>query len=413
MCTAHVRVMPFRVSSNFPIRRFTAVSSVNVQSKGPGVLPCVVRPWVFFLCPGNNLCYYGSMEKASITINPKILWTLLALVVGVFVAWKLQNFIMVVLVSVIIASFVEAGTRVLRRIRIPRVVGVFIMYILGFALIAGVIYAIVPLFVSELSDFINLFPKTSMFVRLVGPLADNGFNSATFKALLENKALLSGSGDFVNALGGIFGSLINALLVVIISFYLSTQDRGIEQFLRVVTPSQYEGYVVDIWQRTERKIGYWFGGQMLVAVFVGLITYVGLFIMGVPYALILSMLAGLFVFVPFGTALSVAPAVALGYLGGGVGLALQIFVFYAVVHYLESYFFTPYVLHRTIGMPMLVIILAVIACFELFGLIGILIAIPIAVVILEIIYDRGILKDPSKRPDKAAVISGDLENMPL
>ena len=102
----------------------------------------------------------------------------------------------------------------------------------------------------------------------------------------------------------------------------------------------------------------------------------------------------MFEFVPFGILLSLAPAVVLGFLGGGFGLALEIFIFYGVLHYIEAYFLQPYVLNRTIGMPMLVIILSIIACFELFGVIGVLVAIPIAVLILELIYDRTLRKVP-------------------
>ncbi len=328
------------------------------------------------------------MEHRHITINTKIIWTVLLVGISVFVAWKLRNFIMVLLISVIIASFIEAGARALKKIHIPRPVAVFFLYGLGFAVIAGVLYLIVPLFVHEIADFIDLFPKNSLLVKLVGPLADNGFNSATFKQILASQNL-SGASGFLGALQGIFGGLLNAMIVVIISFYLSIQEKGIEQFLRIVTPDQHEDYVVGLWNRVEKKIGYWFGGQVLVAILIGLVTYLGLFLMGVPYALILAAVAGLFVFVPFGTAISMAPALVLGYLGGGVGLALQIFFFYGIVHYIESYFFTPYILHRTIGMPMLVIILSVIACLELFGLIGVVIAVPIAVLILELVYDYG------------------------
>ncbi len=312
---------------------------------------------------------------------------ILAMVIGVFVAWKLRNFIMVVLVSVIIASFVEVGTRVFKKIKIPRIISVFSIYVLGFAVITGILYLVVPLFSHELSDFISLFPKDSYFVKVIEPIVDKGITSGTIKTLLD-KNLVSGGSDLLATLGGLFGNLLNFVLVIIISFYLSTQEKGIEQFLRVVTPEKYEDYVIYLWTRVERKIGYWFGGQLLVAILIGLVTYIGLFVMGVPYALILSALAGLFVFIPFGTALSLAPAVALGYLGGGISLAIQIFIFYGIVHYIESYFLSPYILHRTIGMPMLVIILSAIACFELFGMIGIVIAIPIAVLILELIYDH-------------------------
>jgi predicted PurR-regulated permease PerM len=339
------------------------------------------------------------MEHRAVTITPKTLWMVLAFAVGVFVAWKLRNFIMVVIVSVIIASFIEAGTKILKRVRVPRVISVFIFYILGFAMLFGILYLIVPLFLNELSSFVDLFPPDSALAQLLGSVADNGFSSATFREILQSNNLLSGTGAFAHSFQGIFGGVLNALLVLIISFYLSIQEKGIEQFLRVVTPEKYEEYVVDVWTRTEKKIGYWFGGQALVAVLVGLVTYIGLFLMGVPYALILAALSFVFEFFPFGTVLALAPAVVLGYLGGGFGLALQIFILYGIVHYIEAYFLQPYILHRTIGMPMLVIILSVIACFELFGIIGILIAIPIAVLVLELIYDQGLAKFKRKLPN--------------
>lgn len=328
------------------------------------------------------------MEKVSVHISAKTLWTILAAIVGIFVAWKLRNFIMVVFVSVIIASFVEAGTKLLKRARVPRAISVFFFYILGLAIIFGLLYLVVPLFVSELSDFLGLFPKSSGIVKLLSPVADQGLNATTLKTIFENKTLIFSSGG-ASALSGVFGGLVNGILVLIISFYLAIQEKGIEQFLRVVIPDQYEDYCVDLWNRVERKIGYWFGGQVLVAVLVGLVSYAGLYLMGVPYALILAAIAFVFEFVPFGTALALAPAVVLGYFGGGVKLALYIFVFYGVLHYIDAYLLQPYILHRTIGMPMLVIILSIVACVELFGIIGVLVAIPIAVLILELIYDSG------------------------
>ena len=328
------------------------------------------------------------MEKAAITITPKTLWTVLFMVVGVFVAWELKSFLMVVLVSVIIASFVETGVRGFKRFKVPRIISVVFFYLLGLAILFGIFYLVVPLFVNELSDFIALFPKSSYIVKIFTPLAATGWSGDTLKSILETNTLAVGSSNVLGTLDTIFGSIVNGILVIIISFYLSVQERGVEQFLRVVTPDAYEDYVVDVWNRTDRKIGYWFGSQALVAVVVGLISYTGLFILGVPYALILASIAFIFEFVPFGTLFSLVPAVALSYLGGGVKLAVQVFIFYCVLHYIDAYFLQPYVLHRTIGMPMLVIILSIVACFELFGIIGILVAIPIAVLFLELIYDR-------------------------
>ena len=180
------------------------------------------------------------MEKHSISIAPKTLWTVLAMIVGVFVAWELRSFLMVVLVSVIIASFIEAGTRGLKRIKVPRIVAVVFLYLVGFAVIFGLLYLIIPLFASELKEFIALFPANSPVSTLLSPLANNGFNSETLKNVFANKNLITNPAGVFASLQGIFGGLVNALLVIIISFYLSVQEKGIEQFLRVVTPDKYE-----------------------------------------------------------------------------------------------------------------------------------------------------------------------------
>ena len=341
-----------------------------------------------FFCQKSISWYYCLMEKISVTITTKTLWTVLFMVIGVFVAWELRSFLMVILVSVIIASFVETGVRGLRKLKIPRIISVVFFYALGLAILFGIFYLLVPLFVNELSDFVALFPKTSYIAKIFTPLATNGWNGDTIKSIIQSNSLSTSSASVLGTLDTIFGSILNGILVIIISFYLSVQERGIEQFLRVITPNSYEDYVVDVWNRTERKIGYWFGGQALVAILIGLISYTGLFILGVPYALLLATIAFVFEFVPFGTLFSLVPAVILSYLGGGVKLAIQVFIFYCILHYIDAYFLQPYVLHRTIGMPMLVIILSIIACFELFGIIGVLVAIPIAVLFLELIYDR-------------------------
>lgn len=331
------------------------------------------------------------MSNISVTFSTKTLWTILAIVVGVFVAWKLKNFIMIVLVSVIIASFVEGGTRALKKFKIPRTVSAIFFFLLGFTIFFGALYLVVPLFIYEISDFIALFPENSQTATLLGAIAKNGITLGTLQSFLTGD-LISGGSSFVATISQIFGGLLNALLVIIISFYLSVQEKGVEQFIRVVFPASVEEYAVDVWQRVERKIGYWFGGQALVALLVALITYVGLILLGVPYALILGTVAGLFVFVPFGSGISMIPTIAIGYLAAGIPLVIKIAIFYAIVHYIESYFISPYVIHRTIGIPMLVILLAFIACVELFGIIGLVVAIPIAVLILELVFDQVKLK---------------------
>ena len=81
------------------------------------------------------------------------------------------------------------------------------------------------------------------------------------------------------AASAVFGGVFQMLLIIIISFSLSVQERGIENFLRIVTPAREEGYVIDLWRRSQAKIGKWMQGQLMLGVFVGVLVYLG------PYGL--------------------------------------------------------------------------------------------------------------------------------
>src|SRR3989344_5905186 len=80
--------------------------------------------------------------------------------------------------------------------------------------------------------------------------------------------------------------LVLLLYVIVLSFYFAVQETGVENFLRLVMPARHEEYVVGLWRRAQRKIGLWMQGQLLLSLIAGVIIYLGLLIMGVPYALL-------------------------------------------------------------------------------------------------------------------------------
>jgi predicted PurR-regulated permease PerM len=124
-----------------------------------------------------------------------------------------------------------------------------------------------------------------------------------------------------------------------LSFYLSIREGGIEQFVRLITPSAHEDYVSDLWHRSQRKIGLWLQGQFILMFLVGLLTYVGLTILGVPNALLLGILTGLFEIIPFvGPILAAIPVVGFAALTGGVSLALMSAGLFIIIQQLENNF---------------------------------------------------------------------------
>lgn len=212
---------------------------------------------------------------------------------------------------------------------------------------------------------------------------------------LQIDGLVDSTRSLVDVLGGglgstlsvLFGGIANVALVIIISFYLSVSRDGIESFLRIMAPVHKEAYVIDLWKRSQRKIAYWFQGQILLGLVVGLLTFLGLSLLQVENALLLAVVAGVFELIPFGIFLAAAPAVALAFTSGGLSLALMVLALYIIIQQLEGYLIAPLVVNRVTGVSPLVVILSVLIGVTLAGFWGLILAVPVAVTIIEYIND--------------------------
>jgi len=178
-------------------------------------------------------------------------------------------------------------------------------------------------------------------------------------------------------------------LIIVLSFYLAVQENGIRNFLTTVTPFDNREYVLGLWTRAERKIGLWFQGQILLSIIIAILVYLGLTIIGVEHSLLLAVLAGLFELVPlFGPVLAAIPAVIIAFIsGGGVTGALIVIAFYVVVQQFENQLIYPLVVNKVVGVPAIIVIIALIAGGTLAGFLGLLLSVPIAAILMEFFTD--------------------------
>ena len=185
----------------------------------------------------------------------------------------------------------------------------------------------------------------------------------------------------------VVGGLFNLIVLVVLSFYLSINEKGIETFLRIVSPARDAEYVVDLWYRTERKIGLWFQGQLLLAVLVGVLIFLGLLIFNVPYSLLLGLLAAVMELIPFGIILAAIPAIAAGYLGHGATGAFEVTGLYLIVHQFELNLISPLIVQKVVGVSSLMVILSLLVGLKLAGFWGLILAIPATVLLMEFLAD--------------------------
>ena len=173
----------------------------------------------------------------------------------------------------------------------------------------------------------------------------------------------------------------------VLSFYLTVSRSGVEKFLKAILPLTYEEYIVDFYLRVRKNLGLWLQGQLILMFVVGLAVWLGLWILGVKYSFVLGILAGLLEIVP------VAGPIFSGIVGFLIAssqswtLGFYAAILFLVIQQLENHLLVPLVMRKTVGISPVVIVVAILAGFEIAGIIGIILAVPVAVIFQELITD--------------------------
>jgi predicted PurR-regulated permease PerM len=337
---------------------------------------------------------------AFVSVSTGTIVRAVLVLLGFFLLWVLRDIVFVVLTAIVVASFVESAVPYFKKIGIGRVAGVALLYVLGILLFAGLFYLFAPLFITEVYNFASFLSSYIPGVSFLDYFQSDAFGGAkdivntlsrdlSLGSLLTiSKTFISNlSGGFMQTLSVAFGGIFNFILIIIISFYLSMEEHGIENFLRIILPLQYEEYAIDLWQRSRRKIALWMRGQMFVGFLVAVFIFLLLSLIGIQYALLLAVIAGVMSFLPYGSLLALIPAMAFSYLSGGLKNALMVAGVYIIIHEFESFLFSPLIIKRVVGISPLMVILAVLVGSEIGGFWGLMLSIPVAVFVMELMND--------------------------
>ena len=324
------------------------------------------------------------------------------LVLGLFyLAFVLRDLILIFISGVIIASAIEPVVGWFTDRRLNRVVSVIIIYIGIIALLLVSFYFLFVPLLKETSLFLTTLPDYIASAELWKPLQSIGIDAGpTVQGISDKLSLgdlasklnqtVSNTGNIWGTFSAIFGGAFGLILVLVISFYLAVQEKGIENFLKVVVPQRQRDYVVDLWNRAEKKIGLWMQGQVVLIVIISVLVYLALSLLQVRGALLLAVLAGLLEIIPvFGPIIAAVPAIAIASSDGGASLGLLVAGAYLVIQQFENHLIYPVVVKKVVGVSPIMVIIALIAGAKLAGFLGILLSVPVAAVIVELFHDIG------------------------
>jgi predicted PurR-regulated permease PerM len=339
-------------------------------------------------------------EKApiSITITPTSVVYAVVIVLLVWLLFYLKSLVLVVLTAIVIASSIEPGVLWFIKRGLARVWSVSIFYIVIFGFLFGVAYLMVPPVLSEAGSFLAILPNYLVSFNL-SDLVSQDLITTTQRVVAGGPSLANtlfdlqkaftptGEGAF-RAVSGIFGGVFSFFLIILLSVYFAVNETGIDDFLRLVMPVRHQAYAVSLWRRSQHKIGLWMQGQLILSLLIAVLAYLCLAIFQVPYALLLALFAAIAELVPvFGSIVAAVPAIIIAFGTGGISLAATIAVAYVVINQLQGHLIYPLVVKKVIGIPPLLVIIALIAGAQLAGFLGVLLAVPAAAVFREFLAD--------------------------
>jgi len=324
------------------------------------------------------------------------------LIVSIFAAfYYLRDIVLVVLLAIIIASAVEPGTQWFLRRRVPRILSVLFMYFVAVTVLVGMFYFLFLPLLNQSATFLSTLPGYLGELQVWNPLQNSkllpsgsaieGFSqNFSLSQIVEqiNTTISSLSNGFFSTASTVFGGILSFLLVIVLSFYLSVESDGVSNFLRIVTPAKNEKYILSLWKRSQHKIGLWMQGQIVLAIIIAMLVFLGLTLLRIDNALLLAFLAGVFEIIPiFGPILAAIPAVTLALVTNGLASALLVIGLYIIVQQFENQLVYPLVVRKIVGVPPLISILALIIGGKLAGFVGLLVSVPIAAMLIEFLND--------------------------
>lgn len=262
--------------------------------------------------------------------------------------------------------------------RFPRIVSVLIPYVLTIAVLVLLIFPLVPFLVAQIQLLFSTFPK---YINQASKIFNLNIDVSNINNILESDINAIGK-NALSVTGKIFSGIFSILTVLVISFYLMLEQDMLKKQFLLLLPKKYQEKGLKTIAQIENKIGLWLRGQLILSFTIGFCTWIGLTLLGLPFALPLGLLAGILEIVPtIGPIISAVPAIIVA-LTISPGIALSVVVFYILLQMLENNILVPKIMEKAVGLSPIVIIIGVLIGSKFLGIIGALLAVPFIAMVL-------------------------------
>lgn len=334
-----------------------------------------------------------------------IIKTILILVILWFLIF-IRSIIGVFLVALLLTAALKPMVDWMEKRKIPRSLGISLLYLIFFAVISLTLILTIPLLIHQTKQLAENFPSYwDKIIAGIGSFKD--FSSQ--HGLLENinKIASSFENNLTNFAGNIFGTITSIfggvaafIFILVITFYMTMEKNASERIVNVIIPKNYKEKTLDLLRKLEIKIGLWVRGQIVLMIIIGAAAFIGLSILGINYALILGLVAGLTEIIPYlGPLFGAIPAVFIAFAQSPYK-ALAVIILYFIIQEMENDFIAPKIMQRAVGLNPIICIFALLIGAKIAGVLGVLLSIPVATSLIVIIKEFYPAMKPRKKKEE-------------
>ena len=294
--------------------------------------------------------------------------------------YAIRDILLLLFVSLLVMTIFNPLVKTLNRLKIPRGLSIFISYLLVFTLLGAVAAGIVPPLVSETSSLVAGLPEYLERLNVTPAVSDQVVTELLTK-------LGSLPGQLIKVGVSLFSNVFGMITVLIFAFYMLLSREKLDEQLGIFFGEERKKDFGKLIDDLEKGLGGWARGQLMLMFLVGLGNFIGLSLLGIPYALPLALLAGILEIVPYlGPVVAAVPATIIGF-GISPPIGIGVIIMAIAIQQLEGYLFIPKIVQKASGVSPIITLLALAIGGKLAGVPGVIISVPV-VITLQVLAKR-------------------------
>lgn len=307
--------------------------------------------------------------------------------------YLIKDILAILFIALVLSSAVDPSVDWMQKKKIPRGIGILLIYLILFIVIGSIIYLIIPPIAKEVAELSNNFPRyLEKIISTFSTLKDYSVKHGVLDNIRDTLGTVSSNlqlaaGGVFSTVSNIFGNIFSFFLILVLVFYMVVEEDAMKKLVWSIAPEKHQPYIMQLINRIQRKMGLWLRGQLILSLVVFAMVYISLSILKVKYALVLALIAGLTELVPYvGPILGAIPGIFLAFTQSPK-LAIFVAISYYIVQLVENNLLVPKIMQKTVGINPIISIVALLIGFKIAGVIGAIISIPVVTALSVFIKD--------------------------